>query len=542
MSDSDGYNLFDELWLPARDLNGKVQELSLTDVLRRADSLAGLLGDVPTQVFALNRLLLAVLHRALGERLNIALWKDMWRDRAFPEDDLERYVTAHRNRFDLFHPVVPFMQVADLRTAKGDVPELSKFIADVPNGNLFFSARMDKDLTLSYAEAARWLVHCHAFDPSGIKSGAIGDPRMKNGKGYPIGTGWSGYLGGVLPHGTTLLETLLLNLIPGSNLADLPAWERDQAGPRCDDREPTGPVDLFTWQSRRIRLARSQGRVAGALICNGDRLTPQNRFGAESHTAWRRSLNQERLRKSSTPVYMPLVHDPERAVWRGLQALLPMSSSSPSADAASRLAPAVLEWISKLTNDRVIPKNFPLHVRTIGMTYGNQSSTTADIVDDAMTLQAVLLAQDADHLKQAAVACAAAAENAAAALGKLAANLAEASGLRDPKPQPGSPLDGHRSRAIESAYAALDPLFRSWLASLGPDTAAVSSQIDWHTTGHAVVGALGAKLISDSSPQAWTGRVVNKKWMTSSHADIWFRRDLNAVFPLADRDPVKDSA
>ncbi|MFI7122189.1 type I-E CRISPR-associated protein Cse1/CasA [Amycolatopsis sp. NPDC049868] len=542
MSASEGFNLLDERWLLARDLDGTALELSLVDVFRRADRLAGLQGDVPTQVFALTRLLLAVLHRALRGQFDMDSWTALWRGQKLPMRDIERYLDIHRNRFDLFDPTTPFLQVADLHTEKGEVSELSKFIADVPNGHPFFSTRMEKNFTLSYAESARWLVHCHAFDPSGIKSGAADDPRAKNGKGYPIGTGWSGHLGGILPEGATLLKTLLLNLIPGSAVDDLPAWERDQTRPESDDREPSGPVDLFTWQSRRIRLTRNGGRVTAVLICNGDRITPQNKFAIETHTSWRRSLNQEKMQKSSTPVYMPLTHDPERVVWRGLQAMLPSSSPSQRTEAAPRLAPTVLEWISKLTNDRVLPRNHTLHLRTIGMTYGNQSSTTAEIIDDAMSLQAVLLAQDAENLRQIALSCVGAAEKAAAAVGKLASNLAEAGGIRDAKPRPGSPLDGHRTRAAEAAYAVLDPLFRSWLTGLGPDSDPLSCQIEWHTTAHVVIGRLGARLLGSSSPQAWAGRIVNRTWMTASHADVWFRRDLNGAFPLADREAVKDSA
>ncbi len=33
---------------------------------------------------------------------------------------------------------------------------------------------------------------------------------------------------------------------------------------------PRGPARLYTWQSRRIRLFRSGGRVSGCLIANGD--------------------------------------------------------------------------------------------------------------------------------------------------------------------------------------------------------------------------------------------------------------------------------
>lgn len=521
-----GYDLLERQWLLARGVDGRTVELSLVEVFRRADRLSGLAGDVPTQVFALTRLLLAVVHGALRDRLSEDTWEDMWQRKALPVDDIEKYLDEHRDRFDLFHPVTPFFQVADLHTAKNEVSELSRLVADVPNGLPFFSNRMDKNLRLSFAEAARWLVHCHAFDPSGIKSGAVGDDRVKGGKGYPIGTGWAGYLGGVLPEGSTLLETLLLNMIPNEAADGLPAWERPPLGPKDEERAPDGPVDLFTWQSRRVRLVRSDDQVVGVLICNGSRITPQNKHTMETHTAWRRSQAQEKKLGKPT-VYMPLEHDPERLVWRGLQAMLPSAETSAQGkDAAARLAPEVLRWIASLTYDRTIPKDYPLRLRTIGMTYGSQSSTTAEIIDDSLALQAILLDQGAGELRQAVLSCVSAAEAAAAALGKLAANLAEAAGGSGSS-------DGHRDRAVELAYAELDPLFREWLAQLGPTTDHSDCRGEWHSLAFRAIRDLGNALLADASPTAWVGRMVRNRWISSTHADGWFHRELRAALPLA---------
>jgi CRISPR system Cascade subunit CasA len=523
------FDLVDEQWLLVRDLRGVTVEMSLVDTLRRAEELAGLAGDVPTQVFALTRLLVAVMHGATRGPVDVDHWERLWRAEQLPADEIESYLEDYRCRFDLFSHERPFFQVAGLQTAKGEVSDLSKLIADVPNGHRFFSNRLGSDLSLSFAEAARWLVHCQAFDPSGIKSGAVGDVRVKGGRGYPIGTGWSGYLGGVLPEGPTLRETLLLNLIPRdfgetarSPGSDRPAWERDPDGPAERDPsrlEPSGPVELFTWQARRMRLVAGGGRVTGVLICNGDRIAPQNRHIAEAHTAWRRSQTQEKKLRSPVPVYMPLEHNPERAVWRGLQALLPNRTAG-----GERLSPGVIEWLALLTTERLLPQTYPVRIHTIGMTYGSQSSTTAEIVDDTMSLQAVLLAQDAADLRGAAVDSVEAAEKAARAVGSLAANLAEAAG--------GDPT-GPRTRAVEMAYAELDPLFRRWLGGLGPETNALDCQADWHRQARRVIVELGRGLVRRASPSAWAGRIVRQRLMTVAHAELWFHRDLRAALSLA---------
>ncbi|MGH3757667.1 type I-E CRISPR-associated protein Cse1/CasA [Actinophytocola sp.] len=526
------FNLIEQPWLLVRDRDGRVSELSVVDMFRRSHELAGLVGDVPTQVFALTRMLLAVLHGALCPR-SVADWEALWDADQLPVSDIASYLDRHRSRFDLVHPTTPFMQVAGLRTEKGELSDPSKLIADVPNGHRFFTTRLGTGLSLSFAEAARWLVHCHAFDPSGIKSGAVGDPRVKNGKGYPIGVAWSGLLGGILPEGRTLRETLLLNLIPrdfgdvaGDVVADVPVWEREPLGPAEQPPEgliPAGPVTLFTWQSRRVRLHVAHGRVTGVLICNGDALMPQNMHTTETHTAWRRSEPQQK--KLRLPVaYMPLEHNVERVIWRGLAAMLPDRARRQGSEAASRVSAMVSEWLGLLSTEGVLARDYPLRMRTIGMTYGGQSSTTEEIVDDALSLQAILVAQDAAALKGAALDSVEAAENAARALGFLAADLARASG--------GDP-DGPRTRAIESAYAALDPMFRDWLAALGPDTDPDDCQVVWHRQADGAVRTLGADLVAAASPTAWVGRKHNERLYTSSHAVARFHSELRRVLPYA---------
>lgn len=526
------FNLVDRPWLLACRRDGTLAELSLRDVFVQAPQLNSLLGDVPTQVFAVTRLLLAILHRAVAGPRDLDHWTRLWQDERLPVEQIEQYLERWRHRFDLLHFQAPFFQVADLRTEKGEASELNKLVADIPNGYPFFCMRLDRELSLPFAEAARWVVHCQAFDPSGIKSGAVGDSRVKGGKGYPIGTGWGGYLGGLIPEGPTLRDTLLLNLIardhpslPGRQEEDLPAWERDPVGPAeevAGGRAPTGPIDLYTWQSRRIRLTYDHDRVTGVLVCNGERITPQNKHTVEAHSAWRRSQAQEKKLRTS-PVYMPREHDPERAIWRGLQSLLPAAAGAGGGEPAPALTPAVLEWLSHLSMD-VLGLDYPVHLHAIGMTYGSQSSTTEEVIDDALAVRSVLLTRRAEHLVSAVVASVSAAESAARALSSLAGRLTEAAG--------GDP-DGPRDRAREHAYAELDVLFRDWLARLRPDTDSLDAQQDWHRTAYYAIRTLGSELLRRSPEQAWVGRLVKERRLTSAHADRWFRKDLRDALPLA---------
>lgn len=532
------FDLVHQPWLTVRGLDGRTEDVGILRALGTAHELAGLSGEVPTQTFALTRLLLAVLHGALAGPADLDDWAQLWEAEKLPVARIAPYLAQHCDRFDLFHPRTPFLQVADLHRASGGGSGLSKVIADVPDGAPVFTTRLGGGQILSHAEAARWLVHCQAFDTSGIKSGAVGDDRVKGGKGYPLGVAWAGLLGGVLLEGVTLKETLLLNLIAADFAdrdpeLDVPAWERPPvtaAEELPGGRPPDGPVDLYTWQSRRIRLLPAGGRVPDVLVCYGERCAPQNKHTVEPHTAWRRSPTQEK--KLGVPlVYMPREHDPERAIWRGLASLLPGAEARQSAEAAPALPPVVLAWLGRLTFRGPVARDHPVRVRAIGMVYGSQSSVVDDVVDDTIALRAILATQDAQALVEIAVASVREADAAARTLGNLAGDLVSAAG---------GDGAGRRARAIERIYAELDGPFRSWLIGLGPDTDPVVAHREWHHTARKLVVAAAQELQREVSPAAWEGREVRGRVLTAAHAVDRFWRDLRAALPLAvdQPDPV----
>ena len=80
---------------------------------------------------------------------------------------------------------------------------------------------------------------------------------------------------------------------------------------------PDGPVDLLTWQSRRIRLHLTGHHVTAVLITNGDRAINKNQFN-DPMTAYRHSKNQS---SKSLTVHMPQEPDDELPLWRGLKPL-----------------------------------------------------------------------------------------------------------------------------------------------------------------------------------------------------------------------------
>jgi CRISPR system Cascade subunit CasA len=210
--------------------------------------------------------------------------------------------------------------------------------------------------------------------------------------------------------------------------------------------------------------------------------------------------------------------------------MLPATAGSQGSDGAAALSPAVLEWVSYLT-DLVIDPDHPLRVRAVGMVYGSNNSTTDEIVDDALSIRAALLRRDAAQVAGVAVACVQAAEQVARAVGWLAANLASAAG--------GDPA-GPRDRATETAFAELDVLFRAWLGGLGPRSDPIDEQITWHRQAKRVAIDLGEELMKQAPAVAWVGRVVKGRWLTSNHAWAWFDRELRKAIPQAY--PVSEAA
>lgn len=532
------FDLLDEPWVQVLTLDGELREVSLLDLFRQASKLREVVGDLPTQSFAILRFALTVLHRATKGPRDSQTWERLWAAEELPMPEVEAYLGRYRERFDLLHPTTPFFQVAGLRTAKGEFSGLEKLVADVPAGYPYFTTRTGRGLELlTFAEAARWLVHLQAFDISGIKSGAVGDDRVKGGRGYPIGTGWAGAIGGLLVEGETLRQTLLLNLVPRDvptllqhSAADRAAWEVENLPTAAEALDlasrPYGPLDLYTWQSRRVLLRHDDEGVTGVLVCNGDRITPQNRHPVEPMTAWRHSPTQEKALKESL-VYMPRRHIPSRALWRGLGQLLPFAAERGKADEGRDAVTAgVLAWVG-----RALAPSEHVRVRAVGMEYGTMNAAVNDVVDDSLGLSVALLQERDPRLPRAAIDAVAATEEGVRALRNLASNLVRAGGGTD-----SSLVDGARTRAAETAYAALDAPFRRWIIDLSPGEDPQEARIGWHRQARRVLGGIADRLVREAGPAAWVGREVNGRRITSPEADGWFRIALAAALPVLSSD------
>lgn len=533
------FDLLTEPWIRVRMVNGQVQEVSLRELFRSAREIAGLEGESATQDNAILRMLLAVLIRAvrtteLVDQPGPVIWEEL---RTMPDfgEFVGEYLDTMADRFRLFDDQAPFYQVADLHTKKGEYPSAGVLVPDIGPG--LFSTRTAEDArTLQPAEAARWLVREQAYSRAGNKTGAEGDPRVKGGKGYSIGTGWAGALGSVQVLGPTLRDTLVLCLPLTAFTVDthemdrdLPPWERqpDTPAPRgMEAVDPWGVVDLLTWQQRRIRLwADDQGGVAKVLIANGDRLRLTNQF-IEPLSGFRYSKTQS---KKGVSVYFARTHDPDLTVWRGVQALfLESGATAEGAQATDRPVPV----IDQLRTDPVLGDlvqqaygSEPLGLRLVGAEYGTHRSVLVGEIEEVLRMHPVVLGRHGQDLRQEALEAVALVMSFRGSLNWFTKQLEVCAGGSGKT----APLAG-----VQSWLSEMEGAFTRWLMDLGPGRDAREAGKAWRKSMYLITVRHIESAVQTAGPRAAIG------WMeadesgrgqlhSSARYEAWAKQKLTEV-------------
>ncbi|NQE51168.1 type I-E CRISPR-associated protein Cse1/CasA [Herbaspirillum rubrisubalbicans] len=323
------YNLLDEPWLPVRYTDGQVSEIGLMQVFADAGRITALAETAPPNLIALYRLLLAVTHRALTQQLGSWTVKDMVRyyREGLPVEAIHAYLEHWRERFYVFHPDWPFMQVALLATAEETSSKskswtqiaLESSSGDAP---VVFDHSVDtRPSSILVSRLMRYLLGFLQFVPGGL----VQTIRRSDNAGALANTA------AVLPLGKTLAQTLCLALHPAKSdsAADLPAWERTQPDISALCAEPTlasGPNDRYTRLSRAILLLADDEacrrvrylRFAVGLALDDDEHAP------DTMASYREgSLGMVRLSFSEG-----------RAIWRDLSSLVPDASGKHAQPAA----------------------------------------------------------------------------------------------------------------------------------------------------------------------------------------------------------------
>jgi CRISPR system Cascade subunit CasA len=342
-----GFNLLDQPWIPVRDLQGHLREISLRDALTRAAHWRRIEHASPLAEVALHRLLLAVLHRALGARPRDE-WDALaiWEAGEFPVSELGRYFDRYADRFELSHPTHPFYQVGDLPDAEPRpwtvlLPEL----ASGNNPTLFDHSVDDDPRPVGPSEAAIALLVHQSFSPGGLLR-RMGVTSVQDALLARVAV--------FLPLGATLFETLLLNLAPYDPLEadDRPIWEEEPI--QADElvgyrlrRPPRGRTRRYSWMTRAVRLLwERDGTVR--FIGYGPGVNP----GADAALVVEDPMCAYRSDKRAGLQAVRL--NLERAFWRDLEALWP---------GEERIVPQVRTWAHALLMARgTTPPILPLLV------------------------------------------------------------------------------------------------------------------------------------------------------------------------------------
>lgn len=532
------YNLLDEPWIPVLLTDGSVEAVGIRGAFERSTQIVDLACELPTQNAAVLRLLLAICYRVIPLP-DMQAYVDL-ASGDLPVDRLLDRCEEWRDRFYLFGGAHPFLQAPTLHTAKNEVSGLEKIIADVPNGSQFFTTRNGAALErISPAEAALWLLHAMAYDPSGIRSGAVGDDSAKGGKGYPIGPSWAGQVGMVILRGETLDETLALNLVPpdSGELQGPPPWKtpcvwedkdaltavrRDYS----DDPAPIAISRILTWPSRRIRLVGDRSGVTGVVLAQGDKLAPQEMQRYEPMGLWRYSDPQSKKLKQNT--YMPRLYQPGRALWRSVPGMLPTVGSVKAYDGskvAQFLNSATLEFMTHLSlvNRGAMGR---LRIEAVGVTYGPQNATIEDIYHDEVTLSVTLLSSGRPELGRLVDDSVSKTEEVSGIVANLASNLARAAGASGD-----GAGDGDRERARERFYGAVDGPYRAWLAALDGGSDIEAARELWDDTLRRIATSVARELVEATPDKAYVGRKDRGAYINTGIAENYFGAALRKALP-----------
>lgn len=312
------FNLLDEPWLPVRLVDGHTIDLGLLDVFRRSSEIVALAETSPPALVAKYRLLLAILHRALSRAMRSG-WSNedraRWYRSGLPNEEVRDYLEHWRERFWLFHPEYPFMQVAALATAEETCDKRkpwTQISLAGASGNaavVFDHAWDDSPRAITPGMAISELLGFLQFTPGGLVK-TIRDSD----KSGPLAN-----TAAIIPMGARLSETLLLALHPSAGRKtdeDLPSWERSPltlAQLRGVPVVSTGSNDRYTRQSRAVLLLHEDDgdirwlRFAAGYALGDDDGVPDAMasFRAGSNGLVRMTFNEG------------------KALWRDLPALVP---------------------------------------------------------------------------------------------------------------------------------------------------------------------------------------------------------------------------
>ncbi|MCL1803016.1 MAG: type I-E CRISPR-associated protein Cse1/CasA [Eubacteriaceae bacterium] len=524
------FDVLTESWIKVRKNNSEI-EVSLYEALSNAHELEALSGEIATQDAAMLRLLLAFLYSIFlrldenGEMLGIQTndeslrrWHAIWDLGCFPDKPISMYFGWFSENFDLLDSKKPFMQVPfqDEAVCSDGVaiipaPRMNPaFIGDIADSgnsiNMF--ARRNGSEAISFAQAARWLVHLNSYDVSPAGAPPRGKKKINKYK-HP----WPANFDLVYAEGNNLFETLMLNLVlwdyNDEKAIELPKpfWEEPPVH-RADDlldidqALPKSAGEIYSTLYRQMSLVLSDENdtVLGSNVWSGKKYPDNAVLFYEYMALWEKRKDKD----------MPSRSNGTKQLWRDFA---PLTSSNCG----------VRNWISELSLDKIV------RMRLVNMSYA-QDTKISGVFTDALAINASLLTNLGQEWIKDIMRILDDTGKAVYAVGELARNIMQATGGSEDKQ-----LKGERDRSMELAYFALDIPFREWLRGITLDSQYDVQANKWHQTARRILLDIGAGLISEAGTAAFIGREIKsgrntKIYMSAPRAEIFFRKKLADIF------------
>lgn len=349
------YNLLREPWIPCEHPDGTRVLVGIEQALLEAHTFAAIHDESPLVTAMLHRLLLGLLHRAFAPR-TMEDWLDLWESDRLDSARIHQYLGRWKDRFDLFHPERPFLQVAGLalvlKEERGKEAEpiaawrLAMERSQHSGATALFEP-LPQERDLEPAEATRALLGYLAFAPGG---------RIQNeSESWKSGTLRPGAV--VLVHSGDLRRTLLLNLTwnPERSSLDIPPWEAE-APTRRVARTPKGVVDTLVWASRRVELIWGYAQN-GHVVVNKVITAAGERFEADEPDAMFAYV----IRDPKKPP-LPVRIESDRAVWRDSTALFEVGTG-----AGEFRRPAACAQLAELVREGVVARTERFKVDFLGI-------------------------------------------------------------------------------------------------------------------------------------------------------------------------------
>lgn len=504
------YNLLDESWIRVIDEDCVIHEVSLLEVFEHAHLYRDLCGELPTQDFAMLRLLLSVLHTVfsrydingeewLPDSPEDALehWKELWENRRFPIKVIRTYLESQRENFYLFHPERPFYQCEHAKAG-------TEYGASKLNGNLSESSnklRLFTDISgkakeeLSFSEAARWLLYVNAYDDTSAKPSR--ESKEQGSKLPSTGVGWLGKLGIIFVAGKNLFETLMLNLIMADENGELfeketPVWERAISdGERIQIPFPDNLSALYTLQSRRLYLNRRGQKVTGYFLLGGDFFEKENAF-IEPMTVWKRPDRKK------PDIYTPRRHDFAKQFWRECPGAILGSEDGRQ--------PGIILWIKDLQEKELVEDSF-LDIRIVSVQYGDKDFFVTNVFSDSLQMHASLISDMNVQGRQAVLDSIDFCDTVSQKVWTFAKDINLASGGSDSTKESKGSAAFFAENAKADFYNRIDAPFRRWLSAFDPAVDDVyDKKVEWRQECVGIARKMGNEMIRQAGSAAVFGR------------------------------------